>query len=87
MLWEDGTLKLAVDNKKMQVDGNVMMGSVPVALIWVGVAAARSSKIMREESADAPEDTILEEFRKGYKMGENTLIRPAMVKVAAAPSE
>mmetsp|Transcript_13784 Transcript_13784/g.58364 ORF Transcript_13784/g.58364 Transcript_13784/m.58364 type:complete len:305 (-) Transcript_13784:40-954(-) len=43
--------------------------------------------IMREESADAPEDTILEEFRKGYKMGENTLIRPAMVKVAAAPSE
>ena len=43
--------------------------------------------IMREESADAPEDTILEEFRKGYKMGENTLIRPAKVKVAAAPSE
>ena len=42
--------------------------------------------IMREESADAPEDTILEEFRKGYKMGENTLIRPAMVKVAASPS-
>mmetsp|Transcript_2420 Transcript_2420/g.9376 ORF Transcript_2420/g.9376 Transcript_2420/m.9376 type:complete len:307 (+) Transcript_2420:313-1233(+) len=42
--------------------------------------------IMREESADAPEDTILEEFRKGYKMGENTLIRAAMVKVAASPS-
>lgn len=42
--------------------------------------------IMREESADAAEDTILEEFRKGYKLGENTLIRPAMVKVSAAPS-
>lgn len=30
----DGTLKLTVDNKKMQVDGNVLMGKVPVALIW-----------------------------------------------------
>ncbi|WNK01230.1 AsmA-like C-terminal domain-containing protein [Thalassospiraceae bacterium LMO-JJ14] len=30
----DGTLKLAVDTKKMEVDGNVMMGPVPVALVW-----------------------------------------------------
>ena len=46
--------------------------------------------IMREESADYPEDTVIEEFRKGYKMGEDTLIRAAMVKVsmeASAPPE
>lgn len=30
----EGTLKLTVDKNKMEVDGNVMMGSVPVALIW-----------------------------------------------------
>ena len=33
--------------------------------------------IMREESADAPEDTILEELCAGYKMGENTRTGPA----------
>ena len=30
----DGTLKLKVNTKKMAVDGNVLMGKVPVALIW-----------------------------------------------------
>ena len=46
--------------------------------------------IMREESTEYPEDTVIEEFRKGYKMGEDTLIRAAMVKVsmeASAPAE
>ena len=41
--------------------------------------------IMREES-DAPEDEIIEEFRKGYKMGEDTLVRASMVKVSAGPA-
>lgn len=46
--------------------------------------------IMREESNEYPENTVIEVFRKGYKMGEDTLIRPAMVKVsmeASAPVE
>ncbi len=30
----DGKLKLTVDKKDMEVDGKVMMGNVPVALIW-----------------------------------------------------
>lgn len=30
----EGTLELRVDTKSMEVDGNVMMGSVPVALVW-----------------------------------------------------
>ena len=41
--------------------------------------------IMREES-DEPEDVIIEEFRKGYKMGEDTLVRASMVKVSAGPA-
>ena len=42
--------------------------------------------IMREES-EHPEDTICEVFRKGYKMGEDTLIRAAMVKVSSGPAD
>jgi len=41
--------------------------------------------IMREES-DEPEDVIIEEFRKGYKMGEDTLVRASMVKVSSGPA-
>ena len=41
--------------------------------------------IMREESEE-PEDVIIEEFRKGYKMGEDTLVRASMVKVSAGPA-
>ena len=48
--------------------------------------------IMREPSEDVPDGTILEEFRKGFMLGER-LLRPAMVKVsfsdapaAAAPA-
>jgi molecular chaperone GrpE len=41
--------------------------------------------IMRDESEEHPEDTISEEFRKGYKMGEDQLVRAAMVKVSSGP--
>ena len=41
--------------------------------------------IMREESGE-PEDVIIVEFRKGYKMGEDTLIRASRVKVSAGPA-
>ena len=41
--------------------------------------------ITREESTE-PEDTVIEEFRKGYKIGDR-LIRAAMVKVAMPVSE
>ena len=40
--------------------------------------------IMREASDTVPEDDVLEEFRKGFKIGD-TLIRPAMVKVSMGP--
>uniref|UniRef100_A0A0A9HIX9 Pco143734 n=1 Tax=Arundo donax TaxID=35708 RepID=A0A0A9HIX9_ARUDO len=40
--------------------------------------------IMREESVEYEEGIILQEFRKGFKLGER-LLRPAMVKVSAGP--
>ncbi|CAO2046553.1 unnamed protein product [Urochloa humidicola] len=40
--------------------------------------------IMREESMEYEEGIILQEFRKGFKLGER-LLRPAMVKVSAGP--
>ncbi|CAL4886746.1 unnamed protein product [Urochloa decumbens] len=40
--------------------------------------------IMRDESTEYEEGIILQEFRKGFKLGER-LLRPAMVKVSAGP--
>ncbi|GJM85506.1 hypothetical protein PR202_ga01962 [Eleusine coracana subsp. coracana] len=40
--------------------------------------------IMREESVVYEEGIIIQEFRKGFKLGER-LLRPAMVKVSAGP--
>jgi molecular chaperone GrpE len=37
--------------------------------------------IMREPNDDVPDGTVLEEFRKGFMLGER-LLRPAMVKVS-----
>lgn len=37
--------------------------------------------IMREASEDVPDGTILDEFRKGFRLGDR-LLRPAMVKVS-----
>jgi molecular chaperone GrpE len=37
--------------------------------------------IMREPSDEVPDGTVLEEFRKGFRLGDR-LLRPAMVKVS-----
>ena len=39
--------------------------------------------IMREERDDIPDGTILQEFRRGFRIGSK-LLRPAMVKVLPA---
>lgn len=36
-------------------------------------------------SSDKPEGTVIEEVRKGYRLGDETL-RPARVKVSAGPA-
>ncbi|KAH9605904.1 hypothetical protein KSS87_007734 [Heliosperma pusillum] len=40
--------------------------------------------IMREESTEYDEDVIIEQYRKGFKLGDR-LLRPSMVKVSAGP--
>lgn len=42
--------------------------------------------MFQEETTDAPDGEILEEFERGYLLGED-LLRPARVKVAKAPAE
>jgi molecular chaperone GrpE len=42
--------------------------------------------VMREPTADHPEDTVIEEMMRGYLLGDRVL-RHAMVKVAAAAEE
>jgi molecular chaperone GrpE len=39
---------------------------------------------MREESTEYEEGIIIQEFRKGFRLGDK-LLRPAMVKVSAGP--
>lgn len=39
---------------------------------------------MREESPEYEDGIVIQEFRKGYKIGER-LLRPSMVKVSAGP--
>ncbi|KAM1646966.1 hypothetical protein FF1_008459 [Malus domestica] len=40
--------------------------------------------IMREDSSEYEEGVIIDEFRKGFKLGDR-LLRPSMVKVSAGP--
>ncbi|CAH1432100.1 unnamed protein product [Lactuca virosa] len=42
------------------------------------------SAIMREESTEYDEGVVIQEFRKGFRIGER-LLRPSMVKVSAGP--
>jgi molecular chaperone GrpE len=66
------------------------------ALKRLGVSAMRAEgqefdpllheAVMREPTAEHPEGTVIEEFVRGYQLGERVL-RHAMVKVAAPPEE
>jgi molecular chaperone GrpE len=42
--------------------------------------------VMQEESADYPDEHVMEEIQRGYRLGERVL-RPAMVKVANNPNQ
>lgn len=41
--------------------------------------------IMREPSEDVPDGTVLQEFRRGFRLG-STLLRPGMVKASRSSS-
>lgn len=39
---------------------------------------------MREDSTEFAEDVVIQEFRRGFRIGDR-LLRPAMVKVSSGP--
>jgi len=47
---------------------------------------ARHQAMTRVETADEPENSVVEEFQKGYLLHDR-ILRPAMVSVASAPAD
>ncbi|XP_028766872.1 uncharacterized protein LOC114731831 [Neltuma alba] len=60
------------------------LGVEPVETVGKPFDPMLHEAIMREDSTEFEEDIIIEEFRKGFKLGER-LLRPSMVKVSAGP--
>ncbi|KAL6988617.1 hypothetical protein U1Q18_014370 [Sarracenia purpurea var. burkii] len=60
------------------------LGVVPVETIGKPFDPLLHEAIMREESIEFEEGIVIEEYRKGFKLGER-LLRPSMVKVSAGP--
>lgn len=60
------------------------LGVVPVETTGQPFDPLLHEAIMREESTEFEEGVVLQEFRKGFRIGER-LLRPSMVKVSAGP--
>ncbi|PIA53762.1 hypothetical protein AQUCO_00900382v1 [Aquilegia coerulea] len=60
------------------------LGVVPVETVGSPFDPLLHEAIMREDSSEFEESIILQEFRKGFKLGDK-LLRPSMVKVSAGP--
>ncbi|PKU71823.1 uncharacterized protein LOC110093414 [Dendrobium catenatum] len=60
------------------------LGVVAVETVGSAFDPMLHEAIMREDSAEFEEGIIIQEFRKGFKLGER-LLRPSMVKVSAGP--
>jgi molecular chaperone GrpE len=60
-------------------------GVMPMESVGATFDPSRHEAIMVDESASAA-DTVVEEFQRGYLHGD-TVLRPAMVKVGAAPEK
>ncbi|GMH29978.1 hypothetical protein Nepgr_031821 [Nepenthes gracilis] len=60
------------------------IGVVPIETVEKPFDPLLHEAIMREESTELDEGIIIEEFQKGFKLGDR-LLRPSMVKVSAGP--
>lgn len=60
------------------------LGVVPVETAGNPFDPLLHEAIMREDSNEYEEGIVIEEFRKGFKLGDR-LLRPSMVKVSAGP--
>ncbi|XP_011629291.1 uncharacterized protein LOC18425237 isoform X2 [Amborella trichopoda] len=69
---------------KQFVEIMVSLGVVGVDTVGNPFDPLLHEAIMREDSTEFEESIILQEFRKGFKLGDR-LLRPSMVKVSAGP--
>ncbi|PIN20912.1 Molecular chaperone of the GrpE family [Handroanthus impetiginosus] len=60
------------------------LGVVPVETVGKPFDPMLHEAIMREDSTENEEGVVIEEYRKGFQIGER-LLRPSMVKVSAGP--
>ncbi|KAL3841102.1 hypothetical protein ACJIZ3_025693 [Penstemon smallii] len=60
------------------------LGVVPVETVGKPFDPMLHEAIMREDSTEYEDGLIIEEYRKGFQLGER-LLRPSMVKVSAGP--
>ncbi|KHN42170.1 Protein grpE [Glycine soja] len=60
------------------------LGVEPVETVGTPFDPLLHEAIMREDSDEFEDGIIIQEFRKGFKLGER-LLRPSMVKVSAGP--
>ncbi|KAL8158657.1 hypothetical protein V2J09_000194 [Rumex salicifolius] len=60
------------------------VGVAPVETVGNSFDPSLHEAIMQEESMEYEEGIIIEEYRKGFKLGDR-LLRPAMVKVSSGP--
>ncbi|XP_014491397.1 uncharacterized protein LOC106753989 [Vigna radiata var. radiata] len=60
------------------------LGVEPVETVGTPFDPLLHEAIMREDSAEFEDGIIIQEFRKGFKLGDR-LLRPSMVKVSAGP--
>jgi molecular chaperone GrpE len=58
-------------------------GVTPIDSVGTAFDPNIHQAVAQEVSADHPDGTVIEEFRRGYRLGDR-LLRPAMVKVAKA---
>ncbi|MGH9822693.1 MAG: nucleotide exchange factor GrpE, partial [Blastocatellia bacterium] len=67
-------------------DALTKLGLQPVESVEVSFDPNVHEAITTEPTGDHKENTIIEVFQRGYKLGDR-LLRPAKVKVAAAPEK
>jgi molecular chaperone GrpE len=78
-------LERAIKALKQFMDLLAKAGVRPIASVGEPFDPARHQAVARVESPGAPDNTVVEEFQKGYLLHER-MLRAAMVTVASAPT-
>lgn len=80
--WLKG-MRMTVDKLNEVLAG---VGVEPIESVGSRFDPKLHEAIATEESEDQPEDTVLDEVRRGYRMHDRVL-RPALVRIARLPSK